>query len=68
MDDQPQQFSSLESHLFNVRLWHERMADGRLEWRGRVQHVLSGERRYFRDAHSLVVFLETYGIQLPDAC
>jgi len=44
------------------------MADGRLEWRGRVQHVLSGERRYFRDAHSLVVFLETYGIQLPDAC
>jgi hypothetical protein len=37
------------SHLFTVRLWSEPVGDGQYEWRGRVQHVLSGEWRYFRE-------------------
>jgi len=37
------------SHLFTVRLWLEELGDGRAEWRGQVQHVLSGETHYFRD-------------------
>ena len=36
------------THLFAVRLWVERLAPDRTEVRGRVQHVLSGEARYFR--------------------
>jgi hypothetical protein len=42
------------SHLFTVRLWAEELGDGQSEWRGQVQHVLSGETRYFRDWASLV--------------
>lgn len=42
------------SHLFTVRLWREDLGDGRVEWRGQVQHVLSGETRYFRDWATLV--------------
>ena len=32
--------------------------DGMTEWRGKVEHVHSGEARYFREWSSLVVFLE----------
>jgi len=46
------------SHLFTVRLWMEPLGGGHFEERGRVQHVLSGERRYFRDWSSLVSYLE----------
>ena len=47
------------SYLFTVRLWPETLGDGRTEWRGKVQHVISGETRYFRDWSTLVtLFLE----------
>jgi hypothetical protein len=46
------------SHLFTVRLWRETCGDGHAEWRVRVQHVLSGERRYFRDWPTLEHYLE----------
>jgi hypothetical protein len=46
------------SHLFTLRLWIESLGDGRFERRGKVQHVLSGERRYFRDWPSLERYLE----------
>jgi hypothetical protein len=46
------------SHLFTVRLWSESLEDHK-GWRGRVQHVLSGETRTFDDWSSLVdIFLE----------
>jgi hypothetical protein len=45
------------SHLFTVRIWPEAVG-GELEWRGKVQHVTSGETRYFRDWSTLVAFLE----------
>jgi hypothetical protein len=43
-----------QSHLFTLRLWPEALGDGRVEWRGKVQHVLSGEAHYFRDWGALV--------------
>lgn len=46
------------SHLFTVRLWPEELDDDCIEWRGQVQHVLSGERRYFRDWVTLVAILQ----------
>jgi hypothetical protein len=46
------------SHLFTLRLWPEALGDGQTEWRGKVQHVLSGEARYFRDWEALVAFLQ----------
>jgi hypothetical protein len=49
---------SPRSHLFTVRLWTEALDEGRVERRGRVQHLLSGERRFFRDWSTLVGHLE----------
>ena len=45
------------SHLFTVRLWREELGNGQTEWRGKVQHVTSGEVRYFRDWPTLIAFL-----------
>jgi len=45
------------SQLFTVRLWLEALGDGQVEWRGNVQHVMSGELRYFRDWPTLIEFL-----------
>ena len=45
------------SHLFTLRLWQEELGSGEVEWRGRVQHVASGEVRYFRKWPTLIAFL-----------
>ena len=45
------------SHLFTVRLWVEELGNGKSEWRGKVQHVTSGEVRYFREWTTLIAFL-----------
>ncbi len=45
------------SHLFTVRLWQEELGNGQTELRGKVQHVSSGEARYFRDWPTLIAFL-----------
>ena len=47
------------SHLFMVRFWSEDEEEidetqHQREWRGRVQHVLSGEARTFSDWPMLV--------------
>ena len=38
-----------QSHLFTLRVWVESLTDGQIDWRGKVQHVNSGEVHYFRD-------------------
>ena len=48
---------SLTSHLFTVRVWREELGDGHVEWRGKVQHALSGEARYFREWAELIAFV-----------
>jgi hypothetical protein len=47
-----------DSHLFTVRMWPEELGPGRVEWRGRAQHVLSGEARYFREWEDLIAFVK----------
>ena len=46
------------SHLFTLRLWPEDVGGGRTDWRGKVQHVNSGEARYFRDWRTLEAFVK----------
>jgi hypothetical protein len=53
------------SHLFTVRLWLEPLGDGQAEWRGKVQHMPSGEAQYVRDWPALKAFLERL-LQIPD--
>jgi hypothetical protein len=54
------------SHLFMVRFWKDDEPDKK-EWRGRVQHVVSGEARTFEDWPMLIDLLlemaETEGFQ-----
>ncbi len=52
--DQTQQ----RTHLFTLRIWAAALGDGQLGWRGKVQHVLSGEARYFRDWSTLITYLQ----------
>ena len=47
------------SHLYLVRLWPEDANEGKLEWRGKVQHVLNTEAHYFKDWTELVALLQT---------
>lgn len=47
-----------------MRLWPEELGDGQVEWRGKVQHVSSGEVHYFRDWPTLLAFLLKH---LPEA-
>ena len=46
------------THLFTVRMWLEDLGQGQTEWRGEVQHVVSGEMRYFRDWPAMVALLQ----------
>jgi hypothetical protein len=45
------------SQLFIIRLWKEEGEEASIEYRGRVQHALSGETRHFRDWATLLEFL-----------
>lgn len=58
------------SHLFTVRLWLEPFGDDgddQAEARMVVQHVLSGERRYFRDWVQLSAYLQEKLVELQQA-
>jgi hypothetical protein len=47
-----------KSQLFTVRMWPEPLGTGQIEWRGKVDHVTSGEGYAFRDWDRLIVYLE----------
>jgi hypothetical protein len=49
-----------EGHSFVIRMWRENHdEDGEMvEWRGWIDHVQSGERRYFRDIPQINDFIQ----------
>ncbi|MDQ7858464.1 MAG: hypothetical protein QN174_03325 [Armatimonadota bacterium] len=46
------------AQLFTLRVWTEAVGENKKEWRGKVQHIPTGETRYFRSWEALVEFLE----------
>jgi hypothetical protein len=50
------------SNSFIIRIWQEpREIEGtNPEWRGRVEHMQSGERAYFRDTTKMVEFIMSH--------
>lgn len=46
-----------QSQLFLVRLWSDPASDGKVEWHGRMQHVLSGEAHSFGNLTMLLDLL-----------
>ena len=49
-----EQSRSPPSHFFTLRLWPEEMGAEEPAWRGRLQHTVSGEVRYFQGWEALV--------------
>ena len=47
---------------FVVRIWLEprEIADAQPEWRGVIEHVASGKRKYILDLDNIVVFMAEY--------
>ena len=49
--------------LFTLRVWREAIGPDQTEWRGKLQHVLTGEARYFRGwdmlTRQLTIMLES---------
>jgi hypothetical protein len=56
MDDKDKK--SKPSQLFMLRIWLEEIREGQTDWRGRAQHVSSGEVKYFRNWQMLRDFME----------
>lgn len=58
------------TYVFIVRIWLERreIEGAAFEWRGVIEHVLTGERRYVRDLNdipaNIAPFLEEMGVGL----
>jgi hypothetical protein len=58
------------THVFIVRIWLERreIEGAAAEWRGVIEHVLSGERHYVRDlddiSANIAPILEEMGVDL----
>lgn len=51
-------FPDSQRHSFLLDLWREEIGPGQAEWRGKVQHLPSGEAYYFRDWPTLIGRLE----------
>ena len=56
----------VRAQSFMLRMWCEDLGEGRVEWRGKVQHVTSGEVRYFRDWPALIACLREMLSAKPD--
>jgi hypothetical protein len=52
------ELQTYNAHLFMLRLWLEDLGNGQTDWRGKVQHMNSGEARYFRDWQTLETFMK----------
>lgn len=48
------------SQLFTLRFWSEDLGNGQSDWRGKVQHINSGEVVYFREWSVLEAFMEKF--------
>ena len=63
--------SSLDerSHTFVVRIWEERrdLANAVPTWRGRVDNVRTGSRKYFTALEDLVTYLSSQSGMLAPA-
>lgn len=53
-------------HVFILRIWREprEIKGAELEWRGVIEHVPTGERRYFNELNDVVDFLRPYLLQM----
>ncbi len=60
-----EQSSFPQASIFVVRFWREGSSSG-ARWRGRIEHVQSGESLAFLDLDAILPFLGRFGIVAGD--
>jgi hypothetical protein len=60
-----EQSSFPQASIFVIRFWRESSEAGP-HWRGRIEHVRSGESVAFGDLHAMLAFLRRFGIVTGD--
>jgi hypothetical protein len=46
-----------KEQLFTIKLWQEALTEKQSEWRGKIQHIGSGDSSYFRDLSKMMDFI-----------
>ena len=46
-----------KEQLFTIKLWQEALTERQSEWRGKIQHIGSGDSSYFRDLSKMMDFI-----------
>lgn len=59
-------FSEESDHAFVIRIWkeHREIEDADPSWRGVIEHVPSGKKRYFQDLLHIIGFINPYFEQM----
>ena len=47
-----------QTQTFTLRIWVTNQKDATLEWRGRIQHIQTGEVHYCQDWEAFTAFVE----------
>jgi hypothetical protein len=47
-----------QAHMFTLRIWVTNQKDTDIEWRGRIQHVQSGEVKYCQTWGAFTAYVE----------
>jgi hypothetical protein len=57
-----------DTHVFIVRIWREprEIEEAQAEWRGVVEHIPTGQRRYFKDMDEIKHFVQPYLLELSN--
>jgi len=53
-------FSPHPTATFIVRMWAEPINEDHNEWRGQVEHLQSGEKRYFQQLTIMLAFITSH--------
>lgn len=48
----------VQAQTFTLRIWVTDQKDANLEWRGRIQHIQSGEVRYCQSWDAFTTYVE----------
>lgn len=55
-----------QPHLFTLHIWAEAVGEKRVEWRGKLKYIPSGEVHYFREWDRLIEQLKGFLEQDPE--
>ena len=47
-----------QTQTFTLRIWVTNQEDAKIEWRGRIQHVQSGEVQYCQSWDAFITYVE----------